>query len=94
MYLSQASKTEQNKEYGRGNRVRKQVNYCDDDEQLNFFLEDNDPDESNPLPKEKGKRGRKNQKQENGDNNQMKMQAKMDENEDFVEEDDQINDLV
>lgn len=36
----QARKNEDNKEYGRGNRVRKQVNYCDDlnDEQFNSLL--------------------------------------------------------
>jgi hypothetical protein len=42
--LTQPKKTEKEKEYGRGNRVRKQVNYCDDanDDQ---FVNANDEEE-------------------------------------------------
>lgn len=43
----QPKKTETTKEYGRGNRVRKQVNYCDDanDDQLLNSMEDEEQQE-------------------------------------------------
>jgi hypothetical protein len=45
-HVIQPKTTEKAKEYGRGNRVRKQVNYCDDDahdEQLNLGEDEEEP---------------------------------------------------
>lgn len=56
--------TNLNKEYGRGNRVRKQVNYSDDltdDQFLKLCIEENEDSENSSLiavPKKRARRGR------------------------------------